>query len=148
MAGSNAAFNPELFRSQIRSAMIMGSPTKTAEKATFFFRVTETFTRQDSSSRPYSWTAPVVSTDERDPVQVDCAVEFGRSNSETTGNTVGSFDNTRATITLLDEDFELVEGASHVTLGGNFYVIDYIAPPIGLFDVTVYQMYCRAAGEE
>lgn len=148
MAGTDAAFNAEEFRSNIRAAMIMGSPNKVAEKATFYFRVRETFTRQDSTSRPYNWTAPAVTTTERDPVQATCAVEFGRSSAESTGNMVGVFDNTRATITLLDEDFELVEGASHVTLGGNFYVIDYVAPPVGLFDVTVYQMYCRAAGEE
>jgi hypothetical protein len=34
-----------------------------------------------------------------------------------------------------------------VLLGQNTYVVDFVAPPIGLFNVTIYQMYCSARDE-
>lgn len=146
MAGSNSAFDADLFRTNIRAAMTMGLPNKPVEQATFQWRVHKTYQREDSTHRPYDWTAASVTSDARADVKIPVAVEFGRV-SEATGNAVGSFENPRVTMTILDEDYELIKGASHVLLGENVYEIDFVAPPIGLFDVTVYQIFARARSE-
>jgi hypothetical protein len=53
---------------------------------------------------------------------------------------MGGFDASRATLTLLDEDYELVKGATEVLISGNTFVLE---PPgwvaSGLFDCTVWQ---------
>lgn len=146
MAGTNSAFDGDLFREQIRSAMRMGLPGTVSDRATFQWRVSKTYPKQDVTARPYDWTDTPVTEVERDDVQVPVAVEFSRT-GDTMDNPVGSFETPRAVITVLDEDYAEIEGASHVLLGGNRYFIRFVAPPMGLFDVTVYQIYCQAMDE-
>lgn len=147
MAGQNPAFNAEEFRSGIRFAMQMGAPSASAERATFRWKVTKQFDIADPANRPYNWTAPPDTVSSHPDVQVDCAVEFTSRASSSGGASVGRFNSAQAVITVLDEDFVKIVGASHVLLGGNLYSIDYIAPPEGLFDVTVYTLFASALDE-
>jgi hypothetical protein len=149
MAGSNAAFNPDEFRAAIRQAMVMGQPTNPAEQTTFVWLEEDTFAAEGPGPEtdPYDWTAtPTTTVSTRKVVQVNCAVEFQRS--EVAGEPAGSmggFSSSYATLTLLDEDWALVKGADEVLIGGNTYLIEAPgATPMGLFDVGVYQLRVTA----
>jgi hypothetical protein len=147
MAGSNAAFNPGEFRTAIRDAMNMGLPANVSERATFKWNVERTYTVADPGDNPYDWNDTPVSTTTHADVQIPVAVEFTARASDAGANNIGSFDPSRVTLTVLDEDYALVQGADEVLLGGNAYVIRYVAPPLGLFEVTVYQIFAEARDE-
>lgn len=147
MAGTNAAFNSTLFRSAIKSAMNMGLPEDTAQRATFRWTPVRAFGVEDPGSKPYNWSSTPTSEVLHADVQIDCAVEFSSRPAGSRDTVVGQFDTSRAILTILDEDFPSIEGATHVLLGGNTYEIQFVAPPMGLFDVTVYQIYADALDE-
>lgn len=142
-----SAFSAAQFRDAIKFAMRMGMPNATEERLTFKWRRDETYQRQDPAGKPYNWKATPVTDNTPEPVLVDGAVEFSDRNSASSGTAMGRFDTPRATITLLDVDYALIEGADMVELGGATYQIDFVAPPMGLFDVTVYQIYASAVDE-
>ena len=142
MAGSNAGFDASAFRTAIRFAMTMGSPNITAEKATFRWTRNQTFNPQDPASRPYNWTqAPVTDTTPDDVVLDEVAVEFA-TNRAGGGTAVGDFVPLRATVTLLDEEYEQVTGADMILLGGHTYAVT-MTTVVALFSVDVYQMFCE-----
>lgn len=147
MAGSNPAFNPAQFRDVIRTTMIMGLPNATAEKPTFRWRPDRTFTTADPAGAPYDFTASPTTTDAPPDVQIPVAVEFSARPAGSLETSIGEFDTSRVIITILDEDYELVRGADEVLLGGNTYDIQFVGPPIGLFEVTVYQVFAIARDE-
>jgi len=140
-----SSFNEQAFRDAIKSTMQMGSPNAVAEKATFTWETLATVSNPNSAGQPFDFNQPALTVDQREEVLVDCAVEFVERSG--TGTAIGQFENPRVVITLLDEDYELVRTASKVKLGGNSYTINYTAPPVGLFAVTVYSMYATADDE-
>lgn len=149
MAGSDPRFDADAFRTNIRFAMTMGLPNTVAERATFRWTVVRTFAKDDAAGNPYNWESTATTTVANPDVQVECAVEFGNGGTDNTN--VGTFDAGLVTITVLDEEFALLTVgnvmADKVLLGGNTYDIDFVGPPLGLFDVTVYQIYCKAPDE-
>lgn len=147
MAGSNPAFDPAVFRQAIRDTMIMGLPNATAEKPTFRWNPDKTFTTADPAGQPYDLTASPVDTDAPPDVQIPCAVEFSARPAGSLDTVIGEFDTSRVIITILDEDYALIEGADQVLLGENTYNIQFVGPPLGLFEVTVYQLYAIARDE-
>jgi hypothetical protein len=144
MAGGNAAFSADEFRTAIREAMVMGQSNVPAEQTTFVWLEEDVFAAEGPGPEtdPYDWEATPTSTvARRQVVQVNCAVEFARDVT-VEGQAMGGFTSNAATLTLLDEDFALVKGADEVLIGGNTYLIDAPgASPVGLFDVTVYQLH-------
>lgn len=146
MAGTQAGFSASEFKDAIHFAMDMGLPNADTEKATFYWDTKRTFDKKDSAGLPLALKARPTSSVEKAPVQVSCAVEYARTNNGIDGNSAGAFDGSRATITLLDEDYEQVKDADYVSLGGDRYEIDF-KTSVGLFDVTVYQMFLRAWDE-
>ena len=147
VSGFGTAFNSATFRTAIKNTMKMGSPTKTEEKVTFKWTTVTTYAKADSAGKAWKKDAAVVSTVTHADVLVDCAVEFLARTTLSSGTPVGHFDTPRVIITLLDVDFALVDGADHVSLGGNDYKIDFVAPPVALFDVDVYSVYASAVDE-
>lgn len=149
MAGTNEAFDAGTFRDSIRFAMTMGAPNAVNDRATFIFPKTRTFptgTSLDSEGEPFDPTiAPVIV--QPPSVQVPIAFEFKKEASPEEVP-VGSFRNTRIEITILDEDYETIKEAEEVMLGGDTYLIAYVKPPLGLFDVTIYQMIAYARDEK
>lgn len=141
------AFDADAFRTAIKNTMKMGAPTDASERATFIWTTVKTFSRADSGGKPWTKDATAATVVTHDPVQVDVAVEFIPRATIASGTPMGAFESPRAVITVLDEDYALIEGANKVLLGGNSYTIDYIAPPVGLFDVTVYEIHCSAIDE-
>lgn len=142
-----AGFDAAAFRLAIRSTMTMAAPNATADRVTFRWSPVTTYSPQDPSHNPYSWTAPPTSSITHADVQVPVAVEFSARPAASSETGVGEFDNSRAIITILDVDYELVAGADLVLLGQNIYEVQFVAPPIGLFEVTVYQIYTVARDE-
>lgn len=147
MAGSHPSFDAAQFRESIKFAMDMGLPSDPTQRATFRFRKTTSWppgTRLDQEGNAIDPNvSPIVS--EPDPVQISCAVEFSQASPEELP--VGQIVQAKATITVLDVDYEKVQGAVEVDLGGDRYVIRYEEPPVGLFEVTVHRLVCYAKDE-
>lgn len=147
MAGTNPSFDAALFRQAIRDTMIMGLPNATQEKPTFRWSPEKTFTTADPAGAPYDFTASPVTTVAPADVQVPVAVEFSARPANSIETGMGEFDASRVIITALDEDYALIQGADQVILGGNTYDVQFVGPPIGLFEVTVYQIFAIARDE-
>lgn len=152
MAGSHPAFDPANFRTQIRAAMTMGLPTASSERATFKWSIDRTFAVETAASGvPFDLGAVPVTVDAPADVQVACAVEALSSSGDSKDTPVGSFDLTKIRLTLLDEDYALIfsgtRRADMVQLDDAIFDIDYVAPPLGLFEVTVFQVYATARDE-
>lgn len=146
MAGSSPLFDADLFRSQIRATMTMGLPGNVADRATFRWRSDTTYSSEDSANKPWLWTETPATNVVHGDVQVPVAMEIMRT-AEQDGTSVGDFEAVRVILTLLDVDYAQVVGADVVLLGRNVYNIDFLEPPIGLFDVTVYRFHLRAMDE-
>lgn len=146
MAGSSPLFDADLFRSQIRATMTMGLPGNVADRATFRWRSDTTYSSEDSANKPWLWTESPATNVVHADVQVPVAMEIMRT-AEQDGTSVGDFEAVRVILTLLDVDYAQVVGADVVLLGRNVYNIDFLEPPIGLFDVTVYRFHLRAMDE-
>lgn len=143
--GFGEDFDSTVFRREIKNVMKMAAPTAVEERVTFLFDDVKTYsTPTDPSGRPYTLNASAASVESTDSVQVDCAVEI--VDRVPSGTPIGEFNNPRAIITVLDEDYALIEGSSKCLIGGNTYTVNYINP-IGLFDVTVYQIHTQARDE-
>lgn len=151
MAGSSPDFDAAAFDASIRATMRMGMPSAVAERVTWHWRDTETFVIDDDpedNGDPYDWTATPVTDVPGNPaapsgeLQVDYAIEFASTGDQ--DNPVGSFDTGKAVITLLGPDYLKVKTADWVTIGPNRYEIEFVAPALGLFEATVYQVYVTA----
>jgi hypothetical protein len=118
-----------------------------AERATFRWNVERTYAIEDPSHNPYEWDEIPSTELSHADVTIPVAVEFSARPAASLDTAIGQFDVGRAVITVLDVDYALITGADLVLLGENTYVIDFVGPPIGLFAVTVYQMYASAMDE-
>lgn len=142
--GSASGFDETSFRDSIHFAMQMGLPDDVSQRVTFRFDETLTFANADPAGHPYSWSeAPSTDVVTRD-VQVPAAVQWGLG--LLADDTMGQFDTSKVVLTLLDVDYAQVKGCNEVLINGQHYVIDAVGPPLGLFTVTVYQMFLRGRG--
>lgn len=140
-----AAFNSAVFRDAIRFAMTMGLPNSTSERITFTWKVDRTYDNPDPAGKPYFFNQEPTQRVIKDPVQIPAAVQFQTDSPD--GTPFGSIENPHIIVTLLDEDWALVSDADEIVLDDDVYVIKFTAPPMGLFDATVYQMYATAKDE-
>lgn len=147
MAGTDPRFPAQRFRDAIRFAMHMGLPNAVQERITFRWTTQKTFSTHDPAGRPYNWGSTPATTTSHADVLIDCAVEFTARPAGTRDTALGEFDTSRAVVTILDEDIDSVSGADTAIIGGNEYEILFTAPPMGLFEVTVYQLYLQARDE-
>jgi len=143
-----SGFDADTFRTNILNTMIMGLPVPVEERPTFFFPETLAYpegTLLDSEGKPIDVRIkPTRSAPE--PVQVPCAVEFATDTTNETG-LVGTLWQTRATLTLLDEQYAQVREAIEVNLAGRRYLIQEMQS-VGLGPVTVYTLVCFRKGVE
>lgn len=151
MAGTDSRFDASAFRDAIHFAMNMGLPQDTDLRATFKWNTDETFINPDSSGSPFDLTESAASSVSFSDVQIPVAVEFLSKGGDTQDTRIGEFDVSRIIITILDDDFtELTQSgvfANQVQLDEALYDIQFVAPPVGLFEVTVYQLHCQAVDE-
>lgn len=143
-----SAFDADVFRDAIRFAMSMGLPDTESERITFRWTPQKSYSIADPAGNPYSWDQTPSEVVEHDDVQVPAAVEFtSRASGGVVGSPFGEIDSPRIVVTLLDEDYEQVRGADLVILNDSVYVVNFVKPPDGLFDVTIYTLYCTARDE-
>jgi hypothetical protein len=152
MAGTTdpraSSFKADDFRSAIRFAMNMGLPEDSQEQATFRWTTKKTYDAADPAGVPFDFTAKPSKTVSHEDVQVPVSVQFvPQLTRGESGTPWGTIDSPKAILTILDEDYVEVVGADLVLLGKNTYTVDYVAPPEGLFDVTIYEIYCTAQDE-
>jgi len=140
-----AGFDADLFRSAISSAMEMGLPENNVDRATFRWNTKYVYDVSDPEGSPYDFAGEPSSTVSKQDVLVPVAIQF--SGSDGNGTSMGDFDNNRVILTILDIYYDLIKDSNEVLLGGNVYSIDYVAPPTGLFEVTVYDMYLTSVDE-
>ena len=145
MAGVNSEFNAAEFREAIQFAMTMGAAVDAGERASFHFPSQLVYTAPaDGEDVPFD-PAATVTSNTPDPVQVNCAIDYFDAENQPTS--FGLLSPTRLTITLLDEDYELVKDASYVVVHGDRYNYRRTEPPAGLFDVGIYTMHFTAQNE-
>lgn len=151
MAGTDSRFDATAFRDAIRFAMTMGLPDTTSERATFKWNVDRTYVVPDSGGQPFNWGETPSTESAYVDVRIPVAVEFLSKGGDTQDTRIGQFDVSRVIITVLDEDFtDLTQDgvfADKVQLDDGIYDIQFVGPPIGLFEVTVYQIYAQAVDE-
>lgn len=152
MAGRNAG-NPSFgkdFRKNIRFAMNMGAPPAVEEQATFFFPSQLVYDSvddaadTDASGTPFDPSIPVRRVIP-DPIRVPCAVEYFDAQGVLTD--FGMVTPSRATVTLLDEDYAKIKGCDSVALMGERFVYRNTEFPSGLFDVGLYTMHFVAEND-
>lgn len=153
MAGTNPNFNAAEVRDALHFAMVMGSPNRQEDKATFYFKQTSVWKdeddvvvldpRLDQDGNPFRSDLHL-ELEGREPVTLDrVAVDFGMAKPEELE--VGSFRPTRVEITILDEQWSEISDAVQVSLvNGDRYYISYEKPVIGLFDIDVHELVCYA----
>lgn len=127
--------------------MTMGLPVDVVERPTFRWTTQRDYAIDDPAGNPYDWTATPTETTTHPDVQVPCAVEFAARPAGSTETVLGQFDTSRIVVTLLDEDYDAVRGSDVILAGGNSYDIDFVGPPLGMFQVTVYQVFATAQDE-
>lgn len=155
MAGTDSRFSATRFREGITFAMTMGFPDQAAQQITWQWLTERTFSKADSGGDPFTWTSgQVTSTTTITDLIVNCAVKFvpAGGTSRVGGTSLGVFDTTHLEVTMLDTDWDLL--IAHGTrfpdqaiIEDNIYKVQYVAPPIGLFNVTVYQIFLNAIDE-
>lgn len=143
--GFGENFDSTVFRNNIKNVMRMGAPNTIEERVTFRWPPVKTYAvKTDPMGRPYDLASQAETVVEKEDVQIDCAVEILDRNP--TGTPIGEFNNPRATITVLDTDYEEIAGSTIVLIGGNTYTVNYVEP-VGLFDVTIYTIHTQAVDE-
>lgn len=153
MAGSDSRFNATKFRNGIKFAMEMAFPEDSNQQITWSWIPQRVFRKADSGGMPFDWspTSLVSETDVSDFV-VDCAVKFASatSTSRVGGTALGVFDPATAQVTMLDLDYDrlVAHGGGkfpdQAFIDGTRYEVQLIAPPVGLFEVTIYDIYLQA----
>jgi len=152
MAGTDSRFNATQFRDAIHFAMTMGLPDATSERITLRWKKRRTYTQEDAGRNPFDWSDSPVTDVAHTDVALKAAVEFQFVRSGVENNPVGQFEAPNLVVTLLDTEYPSLfasdgKRADEVILDGSTYQINFVAPPIGLFDVTVYQIYCSGLDE-
>lgn len=140
-------FDAEEFRRQIRNTMIMGLPVDEAERPTFRWSVKRSYAVKDDSGNPYNFSSPPISVETRADVQVPVSVDFSARSSLGSKLPVGDVENSKVVVTVLDVDYEEIKTADQIICGGDTYSIDFVAPSVGLFAVTVYEIHATSIDE-
>jgi hypothetical protein len=153
--GISADFDGDQFRDSIRFSMQMGISPDGGKQPIFVFRSASrtywrgdvqltTTPRLDRDGKPLDPTVRVVESPPQTK-RVDCAVEIERADAAELP--VGNFRPTKATVTLLDQQYEQVKGARELVYNGDRYVYGYEPVGLGLFDVGVNQIIFYAVDE-
>lgn len=157
MAKSSAftsGFDEPAFRDAILNTMLMGIPEDPKERLTFWWRRDQTYSPDDPAGNPYDWTeAPVIDLPGNpklpdkggdQPVQVPYALEFSARPAGSSNTVFGEIDASRAIVTMMEVDFQKVSNSDYATIGDSRYRIQFDAPPVGLFGVSVWTLYLEA----
>lgn len=141
---SIAVIDTDFVRDVLRQTMVMGLPEEDSDKPTFYFERAVNWDEHDNEDNPWEWDDSPVSATQKVPQQPICAFEFfaplGRQGAHYTE--VGDFNPTTLLVSLFEDEFERVRGASHVQIGPSSlrWYFRYWRPAQGLNDMTLYQV--------
>jgi|SRR6478736_6275391 len=141
-------FNADEVRNGIRLAMRVGLPPVEADRPLFIWDTPpEVEADEDTSGIPFAWdAAPATPTAApKPPRREECAIEYIDETGEL--RPFGPTASTRLVLTLLDEEYERVRGFSRVIIGGNEYVYERTAAPLGLNTIGIWQVHVRTDDE-
>lgn len=125
--------------------MGFGEPTRSEDKATFFFpKRTPASPVTDEDGVPFSMNLSPEDTS-KSSQQVPCAVEFYDRADQV--ETFGALQATRIKITLLDADYQTIKGFAYVVAGGDKYVYRLTQPPDALGSIDVWTVWAVAEDE-
>ena len=152
-----SGFNETQTRDAILNTMLMGMPDDVAQQLTWYWRRDRTFSPDDPAGNPYDWTAPPIQDNPSNPdlpddgvdqsLVVPYALEFSARPAGSATTVLGDIDTSRAIVTLLDTYYTQIQTADYARIGDARYRIQFDAPPIGLFGMTVWQVYLEAEDE-
>ena len=143
MANAPVPFDRQDFLDGIHLAMQIGEPTRTEDKATFYFPNDITVVdSSDAEGIPFDPTKAPTYVPRKDPIQVRCAVEY--RDAEGKIENFGVLVPSKAIITLLDPEYQQIKGFQFVALGGVRYYYRSIETPLAMFDVDVWVVHCVA----
>lgn len=146
MAGSNPDFDKAAFETGIRFSMRMGLPPAEEKQVEFHFPQTYVHAGSgDDIGVPFDFDE-VTNRDGPVPIKVDCAVEFFYDQGQAASG-FGIVQATRIRITLLSDEYTLIEDCSHVSIDGDIYEYRFTEPPLGLFDSGIFLMHFTARAE-
>jgi hypothetical protein len=139
-------FNAATVRAGLRLAMTVGLPPVEADQPTFYFPPTSvtpgvTGEALDEEGVPFAPSTTVVRSTPA-PVQVPCAVEYhdGSGKLENFGVIAAS----KIVLTLLDEDYDQVEGFLYVVIAGQKYWYRRTENATGLVALGIYTVHCES----
>lgn len=141
MAGPDpdGEFDAATTRTEIQDTMFMGLPEDKTLRPTFYFPTDDTFAEASLSGAPWDWDAsPLENDDDREPVQVPCAVEVAGTGVDFTS--IGTFNPQRAVLTFCDEDYKKVKGFHQMTMSGAVYLYSKLIDVNSIFDFSVYRV--------
>lgn len=131
----------------ISKAMGFGEPTRTEDKAWFYFPTTRVSTdltppATDQDGVPFDLTAQVTPTTTKARLLVQCAVEY--LDAQPTPERFGELTSSHIKITLMDADYQKVKGFSYVVAGGDKYLYQRTEPPVALGTIDFWFIHCTA----
>lgn len=156
MSGTDTRFNATKFRNGIKFAMEMAFPEDSSKRFTWHWTPERTYHKPDSGGFPLEFKQSQVATEvDISDFIVDVACKFTAvgSNSRVGGTELGVFDIASIEATLLDTDYEALKAHGNGRLpdqamvDGSIYTVQIWKPPLGLFDVTIYQAILQAQDE-
>lgn len=142
-----SGFNPAAVEAGIHKAMGFGEPTRTEDKAWFYFPtgrvVTDPADQDNVPFDPSATVTPNPATPRK--IQQACAIEF--IDKQAAVETFGDVKASRIKITLMDVDYQKVKGFAYVVAGGDKYLYDFTEPPVALGSIDFWTVWCNAEGE-
>lgn len=142
MAATDANFDADAFIEGIHFAMSLGLPALEADRPTFHFKPTTTYTVPvDDDGVPFDPTATptIVSVP---TIKVACAVEY--VDAEGKVENWGIIVPAKVKLTFLQQDYALIEGFDWVVIGPNRYFYRKTHPPLAMDSVGVWTIECNA----
>lgn len=145
MAGQIPGFDPDAFRDGIRFAMDLGAPPDASLQATFVFPKVKTTTGPvNAQGVPLDPSARATFAPSKPPVKVACGIEYG--DGTTTDTSIGRFSTDKIVVTVLDSEYEQIQGFELVLFNTVPYYYKKELRVAGLGPVGVYQFLCVAEG--
>lgn len=147
MAGPTpAGFDAAKVVAGLHKAMAFGAPSLLGDRATFVMPSEAVYSDpRDDDNVPFSVAVRPVRPPAVSHV-VPCAIEYYDAAGKM--ENFGLISPSRVQITLLADDFALVEGFEYAVIGGLKYLYRKTEPPVALGSIDVWTVWCQAEDDQ
>lgn len=154
--GLSAAFPTQTVRNALLFAMQMGKPNDATRQVKFLRRTgTVTYTkngveipiadvRRDRDGKPLDPEVSIVRVPD-EPISVDVAIELSEASADEIP--VGNFRPVKATVTMMEAEYQLITGCRELMYNADRYGFAYELDATGLFDLTFHTLIFFALNE-